>query len=362
MSWLPDEAREMLDALAAFAKRLGRDPTFNEVKEEPNLPDPNNFAYYFGSFTDAIKEAHRKAFVYKEPPKIAKTTSVIHIFTEEEERSMSRRAITDEEYVVSAIRLQKELGHFPNICDIRNDFRAPSPHSYERRFGGDWKVVKACVRKRATDLNITEDNFERVIEEHPELFASKKPKDTSKSAEDERSQPISSEEKQPSYATASVHEPPPEPEPAPEPDPAVEARSATIIQPDELLESSLDSEPMLPEEMDLQKIRLISLLPKTRITNLEISGYAMAFRMQGSIPLPKSISGIPILKRHVTLQFVQSGQVKEFPAIRDDIFYIVDRNIALAARETGREVYDLLIPEKYDKDGDTMTIHEFSII
>ena len=346
MSWLPEEAREMLDALVAFMKRLGRDPTFMEAKAESSLPEPNDYAYYFGSFTEAVKDAHGKAFVCKEQPKIAKTTSVIRIFTEEEEELMSRRAITDEEYVVSVLRPQKELGHFPNISELRKDFRAPSPQSYERRFGGDWNVVKACIRKRATELGITEDNLETVIEEHPELFASKKEKAVAKPVEEEKSQLAPSEEDRSEHVTEAVPE----------------TESSTVIKPDELLGMSLDSEPLLPEEIDLQKVRLISLLPKTRIANLKISGYGLALKMQGSIPLPKSISGIPISKKHTTLQFIQSGQVKEFPAIRDDVFYIVDRGTALAARETGREVYDLLIPEKYDKDDDTMTIHEFSII
>ena len=78
--------------------------------------------------------------------------------------------------------------------------------------------------------------------------------------------------------------------------------------------------------------------------------------------LKKRKDGTTYYKNTDSEAMVQSGQVKEFPAIRDDIFYIVDRNIALAARETGREVYDLLIPEKYDKDDDTMMIHEFAII
>ncbi|GEM_PF-3313134 len=358
MSWLPEEAREMLDALVAFMKRLGRDPTFMEAKAEPSLPEPNDYAYYFGSFTEAVKDAHRKAFVCKDRPKIAKATSVIRIFTEEEEELMSRRAITDEEYVVSALRLQKELGHFPNISELRNDFRAPSPQSYERRFGGDWNMVRACIRKRATELGITEDNFETVIEEHPELFAPKKEKVVTKPVEEEKSQLAPSEEDRSEHATEAV----PETEQIPESEPAPETKSSTVIQPDELLDMSLDSEPLLPEEIDLQKVKLISLLPKTRIANLKIGGYGLALKMQGSIPLPKSISGIPISKKHITLQFIQSGQVKEFPAIRDDVFYIVDRGTALAARETGREVYDLLIPEKYDKDGDMMTIYEFSII
>ncbi len=374
MSWLPEEAREMLDALVAFMKRLGRDPTFMEAKAEPSLPEPNDYAYYFGSFTEAVKDAHRKALVYKEQPKIAKATSVIRIFTEEEEELMSRRAITDEEYVVSALRLQKELGHFPNISELRKDFRAPSPQSYERRFGGDWNTVKACIRKKATELGITEDNFETIIEEHPELFEPKKEKAVAKPVEEEKSQLAPSEEDrsepvaEAAFETAQALESEPIPEAAPEteqipePEPAPEAESSTVIQPDELLDMSLDSEPLLPEEIDLQKVKLISLLPKTRIANLKISGYGLALKMQGSIPLPKSISGIPISKKHTTLQFIQSGQVKEFPAIRDDVFYIVDRGTALAARETGREVYDLLIPEKYDKDDDTMTVHEFSII
>ena len=52
----PGKRGELYDALLAKIKELGRKPTFAEVKEDQNMPHPNDYAYYFGSFTEAAEE------------------------------------------------------------------------------------------------------------------------------------------------------------------------------------------------------------------------------------------------------------------------------------------------------------------
>ena len=51
---------ELLKSLLDKIDKLGRAPSFSEVKDDPKMPDPNDYAYFFTSFTDAVKEAWGK--------------------------------------------------------------------------------------------------------------------------------------------------------------------------------------------------------------------------------------------------------------------------------------------------------------
>lgn len=334
MDWLPEEAREMLDQLVEMALRLGRDPTFAEVDQDPTMPKANSYAYYFGCFTNAQQEAHRIAFVYKTrqlPLPAGK------IFSEEEEEEMSRRAITDEEYVVGAIRLQKELGHFPNVTDARNDKRCPSVASYERRFGAAWPGVKAAILRKAKEMGINEDNVDNYPLPEPKKPKPKKPK------------PMPEEEPEPS-ATFDSNAPEPEPE----------LPKAELALPSVL--SGISSEPILPSEVEPEGNKVISLLPQTKVVSPKVEGYASVFATNGLIPLQKTVLGVPVSQKYSGLKLILNGRTVTFPEPQEGVFYIVERKIASIAKLSGRDTYDLLIPEKYDTNGSEMTIVEFSIL
>lgn len=51
---------ELFNSLLDKINQLGREPSFSEVKDDPKMPDPNDYAYFFASFTDAVKEAWGK--------------------------------------------------------------------------------------------------------------------------------------------------------------------------------------------------------------------------------------------------------------------------------------------------------------
>lgn len=50
---------ELYNCLLNKIRELGRKPSFIEVKQDENMPDPNAYAYWFGSFSQAIDEAWR---------------------------------------------------------------------------------------------------------------------------------------------------------------------------------------------------------------------------------------------------------------------------------------------------------------
>lgn len=350
MDWLPEEAREMLDQLVKMALRLGRDPTFAEVDQDPTMPKANSYAYYFGCFTNAQQKAHRIAFVYKTrqlPLPAGK------IFSKEEEEEMSRKAITDEEYVVGAIRLQKELGHFPNVTDVRNDKRCPSVASYERRFGAAWPGVKAAILRKANEMGINEENIDNYPPPEP-----KKPK--------LKPEPVVTLE------STSKPEPIPTPKSTTEEDNFMsETANPITTKPTDsdiplpspfCILAGISAEPILPSEVEPEGNKIISLLPQTKIISPKVEGYASVFATNGLIPLQKTVLGVPVSQKYSGLNLILGGQTVAFPEPQEGMFYIVERKIASIAKLSGRDTYDLLIPEKYDADGSEMTIVEFSIL
>ena len=386
MDWLPEEARKMLDQLVEMALRLGRDPTFAEVDQDPTMPKANSYAYYFGCFTNAQQKAHRIAFVYKtrQPPLPAGK-----IFSKEEEEEMSRRAITDEEYVVGVIRLQKELGHFPNVTDARNDKRCPSVASYERRFGAAWPGVKAAILRKAKEMGINEDNVDNYPLPEPKKPKPKKPKpmpeedsfmskttDPTVATTADSISPIPSpflgssgiscEDPLGSRITAPTSSAPEEePEPsttfdssAPEPEP--ESPKAELALPSVL--SGISPEPILPSEVEPEGNKVISLLPQTKVVSPKVEGYASVFATNGLIPLQKTVLGVPVSQKYSGLKLILNGRTVTFPEPQEGVFYIVERKIASIAKLSGRDTYDLLIPEKYDVNENEITIVEFSIL
>ena len=60
MTYISTEGRMYLEQLFVFAEELGHVPSFKEVNDNPNLPPANNFAYYFGSYSDAAEIVKKK--------------------------------------------------------------------------------------------------------------------------------------------------------------------------------------------------------------------------------------------------------------------------------------------------------------
>ena len=387
MGWLPEKAREMFDKLVDMALRLGRDPSFKEVEQDPTMPHPNDFAYYFGSFSETLKQAHRAAFVYKKretqlPPG--------KIFSDEEEEAMSRQAIPDQEYVVGIMRLKKELGRFPTILEMNNDRRSPSVTSYQRRFGVNWSAMPKIIKQRAEDLGITEDNYEQFVVEKPVPKPNPVPAPNPEPTSPEpKPVPAPEPDENPladiSVPTITKYNPEeddaggegvadgilgPEEEQVTDSIPVTEAES--VPEPEaELMKntpaslpilSELASDPVLPTEVEPEGNKLISLLPQMRILEPKVEGYASAFVTKGLVPLQKTVVGVPVSRNYCGLNLILNGRTIPFPEPSENVFYIVERKIASVAKAAGRETYDLLIPEKYDRDENGMKITEFSIL
>ena len=70
-----DKKEELYKYLLSKIKELGRKPSFMEMKLDKNMPDPNAYAYWFGSFSQAAEEAwkgynsHNKSAIIKKSVK-----------------------------------------------------------------------------------------------------------------------------------------------------------------------------------------------------------------------------------------------------------------------------------------------------
>ncbi|MDO5480695.1 MAG: hypothetical protein Q4F58_03450 [Candidatus Saccharibacteria bacterium] len=54
---LIDEKKTILhDSLLKKTEELGREPTYSDVLLDERMPHPNDYAYDYGSFSDAVKE------------------------------------------------------------------------------------------------------------------------------------------------------------------------------------------------------------------------------------------------------------------------------------------------------------------
>ena len=117
-----------------------------------------------------------------------------------------------------------------------------------------------------------------------------------------------------------------------------------------------------PAEIIEDEAKLISLLPRTVVVGVPVVGYASVLRMHDSMPVFRSIAGIPICKEFEILQILMNGKQQSFPEPSDGVYYIVERQVALSAKLCGRPTDDLLIPKKFTKEGSVMTITEFTTL
>ena len=60
MTYFPKEGKQYLAQLKEYSRRLGHVPSFKEANDAPELPPANNYAYYFGSYSDAAEIVERQ--------------------------------------------------------------------------------------------------------------------------------------------------------------------------------------------------------------------------------------------------------------------------------------------------------------
>ena len=130
---------QILEELAASAKRLGRSPTMREFADDPETSvHPQTVIEHFGSWN----EAKRKAGL------------------------VPRRFATREELLELLRELGEELGRIPTARDIEEHRgRMPSKSLYWHTFGS----LANALREAGFDVPVGEERLERAVEQGVKL-------------------------------------------------------------------------------------------------------------------------------------------------------------------------------------------------
>ena len=65
-----EEKNELFAILLKKTEELGRQVTTSDFREDPTLPDPNNYAFSFGRFERAAEQAYREVHSKELPRKV----------------------------------------------------------------------------------------------------------------------------------------------------------------------------------------------------------------------------------------------------------------------------------------------------
>ena len=135
-----DNKTELFSRLVAKTRTLGRQATFSEVNEDEDMPMANDYAYYYGSFTQAAKEAwHQVETGNISSNEISKTAK-------EEVKKMAKRA--SKEKIIKTLRdfSEKNL-RLPTNLEIEtlrdlNPEACPGPMAVRKYLGkkGTWSA------------------------------------------------------------------------------------------------------------------------------------------------------------------------------------------------------------------------------
>lgn len=136
----------LFELLLKKTQELGRELSFEEARNDPDLPNPNEYAYYFGSFSEVAKKAflrvgfekeRSKDFSRKEPeePQIGAYSSVAAQRNGFEKVSHKKRVVkekkeraiwTDERVLEAVETLYDQLGRMPSRQEY-DGFRKETP-------------------------------------------------------------------------------------------------------------------------------------------------------------------------------------------------------------------------------------------
>lgn len=259
------------------------------------------------------------------------------------------------------------IGHIPSLTDIKDESavnpKVLSPQKLQALIGG---YSEEITRK-----------LERVLRrEHPEMFANEDDEEEPNEAPEEKTPEVETPEEEPQEEEppeeeapeedaseegaseeelAQEVEPDPEPEPIPEPEPEPEP------EPIEETPEVDEEEPSTKRISIYNYSRFIIRIDRNNGTSYDIptnNRIAVideeiteeSYDLDGPQTAPTSV----IIKRVKSIPKIyeprnystRPNRVLPFPDPQPNVYYVVDRKVAEAAREAGRETYDLLLPDE----------------
>ena len=297
---------------------LGHEPSFSDFNNDPRTPTANSLAFYFGSYSDAVKMSRhyyepesRKALEPPPPPPVKPEKK-----KRKSKSSNGKNTLKRSEPSEAPFSPKAALFTTPALISSK---KAPE------------KLKEPIVQETPEESSIPETPERQTIQEIPE-------------------------------------EPPTQE--APKESPALEMPEELIIQ-EESEEPSITNIPTAQEQPTIQKevtkMTFISLMREkialvdekqfceaiingnSPVDLLPSEGVATLMKTEElaeSYALPGDHT-IAITTVFTLLQLIKNNALYNFPNQRDDVFYVVEREIAEAAREIGRTTDDLVFPCDY---------------
>lgn len=135
------QAELLTELLVKKADALGRMPTQEEVRNDPEMPHPNVFATEFSSFEKAIEAAE-----YEWQRRYPEGRTV---------KKMGRKSTYTKEGVLELLRKKaEELERIPTARELADDPNMPSATVFKKLFGG---VKAALAALMAEDIELPEE-------------------------------------------------------------------------------------------------------------------------------------------------------------------------------------------------------------
>ena len=292
-------------------------PTFQEVYDDPDMPNPNDFAYYFGSYTEAAKKACYVA--------LGRLRMKNENLEKGRESEVGRKGTPREQLINELIALAEKLGHFPSPNEVKQEKDCKGYTTYIRALGGSWRAVTETVAEERLRRARNGDTEEQ----------SSSPGETFEPVEAVTDEVVKEEPSKEDVPTEVV------------PEEKAAGRKIISFLPKEVLVIPADRcrswHPIMPDG------REVLILSKTVavVDDLFETGDT------------EDVWVTRILRKPV----LYDGQkMTDFPEPKDGVFYIVEKEVAEVARCAGRETFDLLFSEEYTDRGDQLFTDDLRVL
>ena len=184
---LENPKKQLMKMLIDKTRDVGHLLSFREACEDPNMIDPNNYAFYFGSFREAAELAWRKVSESKldqcEAEDNLDEADDNYFLDDIPKRSESgsrkkdprNQKYTREQVKGKLIAFYRRNGRMPTKVDVESDPDMPSWATLHKHFGykSEWvKLIPQELRDRSSPLRVIQVTPGQVSEDGVKIITS----------------------------------------------------------------------------------------------------------------------------------------------------------------------------------------------
>lgn len=310
--WMAQDRVDALYALELFAIRIGHIPSLTDIKDEsavnPKVLSPQKLQALIGGYSEEITRKLERVLRREHP----------EMFANEDDEE-------DEEE--------------PNEAP---EEKTPEVETPEEEPQEEEPPEEEAPEEDAPEEGASEEELAQEVEPDPEPEPEVIPPAP-------KPEPIPEPEPEPIPEPEPEPEPEPDPEPEPEPEPIEETPEADEEEPS-TKRISIYNYSRFIIRIDRNNGTSYDIPTNNRIAVIDEEITEESYDLDGPQTAPTSV----IIKRVKSIPKIyeprnystRPNRVLPFPDPQPNVYYVVDRKVAEAAREAGRETYDLLLPDE----------------